>query len=712
MGLTDYSSTGSTLGISHGRRASTPSASTAPLLPSHRFYSAAAIRASPFCSIPAHYLKRRGVLLLLICMAGIAYLHYEYMPSPGRVRFDVDGEDLDLDSLSDYQSIQQIREPPLAGPAPINGVDKDGFEIVKDPFGLESNNDNSNMDRSSHKNTVDVETENSDRLGAAAPFKIRRPIQFNFRNTLARTGAQADLNKQRMTVIKDMIQHAWTGYVKYAAPQDELRPVTATAKSSDKDVKEMEDGYEDWGATLVDSMDTLLLADMNDEFLASKKMFLDRVQQHHWNLRSQEEKDAKAEELNKQESIKDSQHNGDSGVDFLAGVVRYLGGLISIAELENEQDPNVLQAAVSLGDRLVQAFNTTNTALPGRKIFENGAIGKSEVFRGKVSLAEVGTFQLEFRKLSQLSGNNKYQSIVRAQRNFDYLASLKTHIPGLYPTFFDPDTGAPVAQQYVASFGSFSDSFYEYLLKSYLLTNDIKFKDLCMAYGTREQDNGHGNISTIEAMHARLISRPRKKSEPYLVLGVYDSATASLVPKMDHLSCFVPGLLALGARVLGRSKDMAAARGLMETCYLSYKNSATGLGADEIGFLVSPEYSKGYEYEMPPPAGFYVIEPEYALRPETVESLFILYRITGDAKYQDYAWEIAQAIEKNCRTKAGYSTIANVMDASEGMTDKMPSHFLGQTLKYLYLIFSPPDIASLDEFLFTTEGHLMKYPIV
>lgn len=79
-------------------------------------------------------------------------------------------------------------------------------------------------------------------------------------------------------------------------------------------------------------------------------------------------------------------------------------------------------------------------------------------------------------------------------------------------------------------------------------------------------------------------------------------------------SCFAPGLLAMGARVFGRMQDMAVARGLMETCYLSYRNSATGLGADEIAFL-GTELSQGKEFEMPHPSGFYVIDPEYGLRP-------------------------------------------------------------------------------------------------
>ncbi|KAG0310445.1 hypothetical protein BGZ97_012547, partial [Linnemannia gamsii] len=282
-----------------------------------------------------------------------------------------------------------------------------------------------------------------------------------------------------------------------------------------------------------------------------------------------------------------------------------------------------------------------------------------------------------------------------AENNFKYLVSLNPKIPGLYPAYFDPKDGAP--PEYMASFGSLSDGFYEYLLKTYLLTGDVKFKDLY--------------ISSIEAMHKHLISHSQKSSEPHLVLGVYYTATDTLIPKMDHLSCFAPGLLALGAKILNRPKDLTAARGLMETCVMSYRNSATGLGADEIAFL-NAEFSNGKEFEMlPRGSGFYVIDPEYALRPETVESLFILYRITGEGKYQEYAWEIAQAIEKHCRTKDGYSGLVNVMDVSEGLTNNMPSHFLSQTLKYLYLIFDDSEVASLDDYIFNTEGHLIKYPI-
>jgi mannosyl-oligosaccharide alpha-1,2-mannosidase len=43
-----------------------------------------------------------------------------------------------------------------------------------------------------------------------------------------------------------------------------------------------------------------------------------------------------------------------------------------------------------------------------------------------------------------------------------------------------------------------------------------------------------------------------------------------------------------------------------------------------------------------------------------VEGWFYLWRVTGKQKYRDWSWEAVQAIEKNCRSEAGYSGIRNV----------------------------------------------------
>jgi mannosyl-oligosaccharide alpha-1,2-mannosidase len=96
------------------------------------------------------------------------------------------------------------------------------------------------------------------------------------------------------------------------------------------------------------------------------------------------------------------------------------------------------------------------------------------------------------------------------------------------------------------------------------------------------------------------------------------------------------------------------------------------------------------------------------LRPETIESFFYLYRYTKDKKYQEWGWQIFQAFERHTRLKdGGYSSINNVKNPNNPVyRDKMESFFLGETLKYFYLLFSDDEnLMPLDKFVFNTEAH-------
>ena len=105
---------------------------------------------------------------------------------------------------------------------------------------------------------------------------------------------------------------------------------------------------------------------------------------------------------------------------------------------------------------------------------------------------------------------------------------------------------------------------------------------------------------------------------------------------------------------------------------------------------------------------FQPLDAHSLLRPETVESLFILYRLTGDKKYQQYGWDIFQAIEEHAKiATGGYSSLNSVKDPRLGFRDKMESFFLGETLKYLFLLFSDVDMVPLDKFVFNTEAHIL-----
>ena len=82
------------------------------------------------------------------------------------------------------------------------------------------------------------------------------------------------------------------------------------------------------------------------------------------------------------------------------------------------------------------------------------------------------------------------------------------------------------------------------------------------------------------------------------------------------------------------------------------------------------------------------------LRPETVESLYILHKLTGDNVYRDWGWEIFRALEECCKVDAGYASLLDVNDPFQGVDDRMESFFLAETLKYLYLLQDPD--SSLD----------------
>lgn len=100
------------------------------------------------------------------------------------------------------------------------------------------------------------------------------------------------------------------------------------------------------------------------------------------------------------------------------------------------------------------------------------------------------------------------------------------------------------------------------------------------------------------------------------------------------------------------------------------------------------------------PSGFIGISGyKYILRPEAIESVFIMFRLTGDNYWRERGWEMFQAIDLHTRTSLAHSAINDVTSESPLHTDSMESFWLAETLKYSYLLFSDPNIISLDEYV-------------
>ena len=100
----------------------------------------------------------------------------------------------------------------------------------------------------------------------------------------------------------------------------------------------------------------------------------------------------------------------------------------------------------------------------------------------------------------------------------------------------------------------------------------------------------------------------------------------------------------------------------------------------------------------------------YILRPEAIESVWYMYRITGDPEWMDKGWRMFEATVRSTRTQFANSAVDDVTVAEPGLKDEMESFWLAETLKYYFLLFSEPDVISLDEWVLNTEAHPFKRP--
>jgi hypothetical protein len=166
-----------------------------------------------------------------------------------------------------------------------------------------------------------------------------------------------------------------------------------------------------------------------------------------------------------------------------------------------------------------------------------------------------------------------------------------------------------------------------------------------------------------------------------------------IIKVQDHSACVLPGLLALSAQDENDSKTIGLAAKLMESCWLMYEQKY-GLAPAAVGTDGKP----------------YGFEKQWQQGPETMESLFVLWRITKNPKYRRWGYQIAQSIEKHAKVATGgYAGIENVNGQPLRQTDRQDSYFLSKTIKYLYLLCGPSNYLPLDEWVFSAEGH--PFPI-
>ena len=413
--------------------------------------------------------------------------------------------------------------------------------------------------------------------------------------------------------VKQEFLHAWNGYKKYAWGHDELLPLTKS--------------YKDWYKeslllTPMDAFGTMEIMGLSEEAKEDKELILSKLS------------------FDKNISVQVFEIN-----------IRLLGGLLSAYQLDS--DKRFLDLAIDLANRLLPAFDSP-TGMPYRYVnLKTGATSDSIS-----NPAEIGTLILEWGTLSKITGNNIYYQ--KAKRALEEVFKRRSKI-GLLGTFINVNSGEWTNTD--SHISGAIDSYYEYLLKGWLMFGDKDLKNMWDA-----------SINAINKYLADSTKNGFWYGHADMNTG---NRTATLFGALD---AFFPAELIL-------SGDTTRAEKLQASCYKMWM--LEGIEPEEIDY-----------------SDMKIVYPNYPLRPENIESAYYLYHFTRDQKYLQMGKDYFESIVKYCRNDVGYSTLQSVITKKQG--DLMHSFFLAETLKYCYLIFAPQNTIDFNKTLFNTEAHPLK----
>jgi mannosidase alpha-like ER degradation enhancer 2 len=331
--------------------------------------------------------------------------------------------------------------------------------------------------------------------------------------------------------------------------------------------------------------------------------------------------------------------------------IRLLGGLLSSYQLTG--DRRLLALAEDLGNRLAPVFNSP-TGMP--YMFVNLHTGKTR--EAKTNPAEIGTLVLEFGTLARLTKKDAFFD--QAKRALVELYKRRDPTTGLVGSGIDVETGQWTSTS--SHIGGGIDSYYEYLAKCEKLFGDTE----C---GTMARDS-------LGAVNRYLAD----DTPSGLWYGSADMKSGQRTrTTFGSLQAFLPAVLAF-------SGDLDHARRLQDSAFKMW--TLNGIEPEALDYRDMRVTSAGYQ-----------------LRPEIAESAYYLYHYTKDPKYLQMGQTFLEDLIKYCRTDAGYTILRNVTTKEKG--DLMHSFFLAETLKYLYLLFSP-EALDFDKVVFNTEAHPLR----
>ncbi|MBN3322845.1 EDEM3 protein, partial [Atractosteus spatula] len=455
-------------------------------------------------------------------------------------------------------------------------------------------------------------------------------------------GAMTREERQRLrNQVIEMFDHAYQNYMDHAYPADELMPLTCRGRVRGLEPSrgDVDDALGKFSLTLIDTLDTLVLLNKPAEFEEAVRKVL-----------------------------RDVRLDNDIVVSVFETNIRVLGGLLgghSMAVMLKEQGTHMswyrdelLAMAKDLGLRLLPAFNTSS-GLPYPRVNLRHGVRSPEARTGTETdtcTACAGTIILEFAALSRFTGDPVFEE--HARRALDFLWEKRQRNSNLVGTTINIHSGEWVRRD--SGVGAGIDSYYEYLLKAYILLGDDRF---------------------LERFNTHYASIMKYISQPPLLLDVHiHKPLLTARTWMDSLLAFFPGLQVLKGDI----------RPAIETHEMLYQVTK------KHNFL--PEAFT---------TDFRVHWAQHPLRPEFAESTYFLYKATGDPYYLEVGRTVLENLNRFARVPCGFAAMKDVRTGSH--EDRMDSFFLAEMFKYLFLLFADPEDLPFDveDYIFTTEAHLL-----
>lgn len=461
-----------------------------------------------------------------------------------------------------------------------------------------------------------------------------KPLPTGKPNALPRIQADASVfkhsavNEKRRNAVRDTFKRSYAAYRKHAWMRDELTPVSGSAK----------DPFGGWAATLVDALDTMWIMGFKDEFVEAATAV----------------------------GALDWSKTDSTAANMFETTIRHLGGLLSAYDLSGERV--LLHKAVELGEMLYMGFDTPNR-MPGFWLdFEKAKKGKLIAGTNDPS-ASPCSLSLEFTRLSQLTGDSKFWDATDRITRFLERTQNNTKLPGMWPVTINFQSETVGDSSF--TLGALADSLYEYLPKMYALLGGVDESYEKMYRGA------------MDAAVQNLLFRPMVPDlDDILFSGEFRAGRSNggLDADSQHLTCFVGGMFAVGGRLFKIDEHVNIGERLARGCGWAYSQFPTGIMPEIFGMVPCKSLDK-CEWDEERwqrlgskglPKGFtHTRDKRYILRPEAIESLFVLYRVTGKTDLQDIAWNMFEAIMKATETDLANSAIEDV--TVSGPTKKLDS---------------------------------------